>query len=241
MKSRLHLPLYALLIFSLLASACSSASKTSSSSSASQGQPGNNTLSPATRLALGTLKLEGTAQAVTIDQASTLVTLWQAYQSLNNSDTSAQEELDGLLKQIRAAMTSDQNKAIDAMQLTSQSMNEVMQSLGLTMGGPSGAQSTPVAGQSSSGRSGFNGNFPSGGAAGGGPAGGGPGNPPGGGFPGGDMGGGLPPDAVGGTGGAQVTPNATQQARVSAMASRVNPMVLNALITTLENKIKPAQ
>ena len=54
----------------------------------------------AKRQALGTLKLEGTDQVVTASQAGQLLTLWQAYQSLSNSDTSSQVELEALVKQI---------------------------------------------------------------------------------------------------------------------------------------------
>ena len=251
MKSRSYLILCVLLFVSLLASACSSAASSSSntagaagsssSTTQSQNQPANAALSPATKLALGTLKLEETDQAVTTDQAATLVTLWQAYQALSNSDTTAQVELDAIIKQIQAAMTPEQTKAIDSMQLTRQSMNEILQSLGLDMGGPAGAQATPAAGQSSSSRSGNTNTFPSGGqGAGGPPAGGGPsggfqvGGP-------GDMGGGLPPDAAGGTGSLQATPNSTQQARMSAQANQVSPMVLNALIKVLQTKAQPAQ
>jgi len=58
-------------------------------------------LSTVTRLALGTLKLEGTDQAVSTSQAAELITFWQAYQSLSNSDTSSDVELEALVKQIQ--------------------------------------------------------------------------------------------------------------------------------------------
>jgi hypothetical protein len=90
----------------------------------------SNGLSKATKLTLGTLKLEGSANAVSIPQATELLTLWEAYQSLSNSDTTSQVELDALVEQIHAVMTAEQIKAIEAMALTDQSVSEVMQSMG---------------------------------------------------------------------------------------------------------------
>jgi hypothetical protein len=205
--------------FILILAGCSSAS-TSTSSGASPQTQDSPSLPLATRLAIGTLKLEETDQAVTAEQAAGLLTLWQAYQALSNSDTTATVELDAVIKQIQAAMTPEQIQAIDDMQLTRQSMGEVLQSLGMDTGpGVSRAQRTPEAGQT----------FPGGGA--GGPPGGMPAE--GGGFPGG--GAGLPAD--GGPGfGAQITPDATMQARFGSQASRISPMLLEALIDLLETK-----
>jgi hypothetical protein len=91
-------------------------------------------LSSATRLALGTIMLEDTDQAVIASQASDLVTLWQAYQSLSNSDTTSQVELDALVQQIQGVMTGEQIKSIEALNLTGQTVDDVMQSLGGSTG-----------------------------------------------------------------------------------------------------------
>ena len=109
-------------LLAILLVGCSSASTTTVSASSG--------LSNATKLAIATLKLEDTSQAVTTSQAAELLTLWEGYQSLSNSDTTSQVELDALVKQIQAAMTSEQIKAIDAMDLTDQSVSEVMSTLG---------------------------------------------------------------------------------------------------------------
>ena len=93
MKTKFTIPVSLLTIFTLLLAGCSSVSAATVSVS--------NSLSGATKLALGTLKLEGTSQAVTAAQASELLTLWQGYKSLDNSDTSSQVELDALVKQIQ--------------------------------------------------------------------------------------------------------------------------------------------
>jgi len=100
-------------------------------------------VTPAVELAAGTLKLEGTVQAVTATQAGALLTLWQAYQSLSSSDTSSQVELDALVKQIQETMTADQVRSIDAMGLTDQQVSELMQSMGAGLSAPAPA-STPT-------------------------------------------------------------------------------------------------
>jgi hypothetical protein len=130
------------------------------------------------RLLLGTFKLEGTDQAVTADQAKVLLPLWQQIQKLSpsmgargnapqgqpgatpaaptqgadRSDT--QQQIDALVKQVQAAMTSEQLKAIDALQLTRDSVMTILKDQGISMGGPGGGagngqppfQGTPPAG-----------------------------------------------------------------------------------------------
>ena len=92
MKSKIILPL--LLIPILLLSACGSAA--TSTTSNPQGTASAQVMPLPEKLALGTLKLEGTANAVTAKQASDLLPLWQVYSSLITSDTAAQEEKDAL-------------------------------------------------------------------------------------------------------------------------------------------------
>jgi hypothetical protein len=125
---------------------------------------------------VGTLKLDGTGQSVTAAQANDLLVMWQVYQDLINSDTAAQEEIDGLVEQIQETMTTDQMSAIKAMGLTQQDIFAVMQEQG---GDFVQAQ------RSDSETFSFSPN------SGGGPGGGGP--------PDGGMAGGAPPD--GGMGG----------------------------------------
>ena len=102
----------------------------------------SNGLTTATRLALGTLKLEGTDQALTASQVAELLTLWQGYQSLSNSDTTSSVELEALVSQIQGVMTAEQTTTIDGMNLTNQSLSDELQSLGTSvyMGSP---ESTP--------------------------------------------------------------------------------------------------
>ena len=81
-------------------------------------------LSARNQLALGTLKLEGSGNAVTSEQAQELALYWQALKALAADSTSATEETTAVQAQIVEAMTQEQLEAIAAMQLTSADLNE---------------------------------------------------------------------------------------------------------------------
>ena len=93
-------------------------------------------LPASSQLALGTFELEDSTQAVTPDQAKTLLPLWQAIQGgalQNDAETNA------VLKQIEGAMTAEQLAAIAAMQLGGEDMGAWMQAQGLNFAPPQGA------------------------------------------------------------------------------------------------------
>ena len=118
-------------------------------------------LSPISQLVVGTLKLDGTDQAVTKEQAADLLPMWQVYKELMSSDTAAPAEMDGLTTQIRETMTADQMKAIDAMKLTQGDIFAFMKEQGVGMGsGAPGQSNRNSTGQGNSG--GSSGNFPGG-------------------------------------------------------------------------------
>jgi hypothetical protein len=177
----------------------------------------------AAQLILGSLKLEDGDLAITVDEATKILPLWQAYQSLSGKETTAAAELDAVLRQIQNAMTPAQVAAIAGMQLTAEDITESMQAFGPAMGGGFRDRASGSAGDS--------GGMPAGGPPGGAmPLGGGPGGGPGGGF-------------LGGAGGEQLSP----EQRATAMAERMaeNPElaanfltrgILNQLITTLQLK-----
>jgi hypothetical protein len=169
----------------------------------------NSGLSNVIQLAVGTLKLEGTGQAVTASQAAQLLTLWEGYQSISKSDTSSQEELDALVKQIQGVMSSEQIQAINAMNLTDQTVSDAMQSMG-----SSTDASAPVSTPGSSTIQA---------APGGGP----------GGMPGG--GGDSVMSAISGGTTTQSTPAATQSPN-NADTTQVNSTLLNALIQMLKTR-----
>jgi hypothetical protein len=160
-------------LLALILSACGSSTRASG--------PDAVELPVQTKISLGVLKLEDTDTPITAEQAQELTPMFYVLQDLNESDTAAQEEIDGLVNQIQETMSREQVEAIDSMSL---SMRDVMT---YVQGGGNGTGPSvpPSTGQ--------------GGAAGGPPPGGGsfPGgnNFPGGntGNPGGNTGGAIPP------------------------------------------------
>ena len=108
-----------LILFTLMAAACS-ATKTAANTS-------KQSLSTETELIVGTLKLEGTAQAVTAQQASQLLPLWQLRKELSTNSAAAPQEIEAVINQIQADMTSEQMQAIDNMKLTQQDAMTFMQ------------------------------------------------------------------------------------------------------------------
>jgi hypothetical protein len=189
------LPIFIVLAVGLILAACSSTSQASSgnaqsSSGNSQSTPGPRGFDPSKmtlqdKLAIGTLKLEGTKLAVDAKEAAALLPLWSAVQTLGTSNTTSQQEMNALYSQIQSTMTPDQVNAINSMTFTQSDISKLMADLGINFGNGQRGTRTPG-----------NGNAPSGQ--------GGPGN-----FPGG---GGFPPDGGnfrpgGNNGGAQSTPS----------------------------------
>lgn len=70
------------------------------------------------QLAYGIMKLDGTPNAVTPEQANTLIPLWQAVIALSGDSTTASEELTAVQDQIVAALTPEQLSSIAALQIT---------------------------------------------------------------------------------------------------------------------------
>src|SRR5512135_1411074 len=75
-------------------------------------------LTPETKLALGTIKLEGTPEAVDAATAAKLLPLWQLLLQLSSSTSAAPQEVTAVLDQIRATMTPSQISSINSMQFT---------------------------------------------------------------------------------------------------------------------------
>jgi hypothetical protein len=250
MRTKIASLLVGIIVITLLLAACGGAANQSGSNTdtTANDSQGDTSLSKVNMLLVGTLKLEDTDTAVTAEEAAQLLPLWQAYSSLSTSQTAAEQEVDALLNQIESTMTADQVKAIEAMNLTSTDMTDLMQSMGGAMvaRGTPDPQSTPGFDISSGGvppgnfQGGGNGgppddagggttrNFGSGGGDGPVIMQGGPGM-------GGDAGSAA---GIGGSGMIQGTADpsmqATAQARFSTQASQVNMMLLNVLISKLQ-------
>ena len=150
------------ILFALLLTACGSRSGNNNQ---------NAPLSESLKLLLGTLKLDGTPNAVTSKEASDLIVLWQTYKTLTTGSSTSQAETDALIKQIQSTMTPEQIKAIDAMQLTRKDMGEILQAQGITFsrdGQPGAGNGTPFPGGGGGGFNGGGGGFFNGGGGGGG-------------------------------------------------------------------------
>lgn len=99
-------------------------------------------LPASSQLALGTLLLEGTENAVTPEQAARLLPLWQ---SLRGGTLQGSAEIQAALTAIEKAMTPGQLQAIAAMRLTRQRLQEWMEEQGMRLapGGTPGAWGNP--------------------------------------------------------------------------------------------------
>ena len=130
-----------LTLFALTLTACG-ASDSAAPATVIQTDSAAESLSDPTLIILGSLKLDGTDQAITPQQAKDLLPLWQVYQEISASDTAAQAEVDALVKQIEETMTPEQITAITAMNLTQQDSLAIMQEMGIGMGQRSSSSST---------------------------------------------------------------------------------------------------
>jgi hypothetical protein len=248
MKPKIAIPIL-LLCSMLIAAACASLKLPGTSSNALQNAQTPGAFDPRKmpvemKLAVGTLKLEKTDQAVTPAQAKELLPLWKAVKSLSSSDTTTQEEVDGLYSQIKDTMTPEQVQAIEKMELTQDDFNALMKDLGIQFpqGGPGGPgegmqnlseseRATRVAQFRTQNQNGSQG----------GQQGGGSGfEPGGGGFPpGGDPGGFGGPPGEGGTTGqgnstTRQTPGAGQ--RTGRRGLGMNTLFVDPLIKMLETR-----
>jgi len=222
MKKTIFLPM----ILTFLLAACSGNAVPAPDTSTDMQMDSNARELPlSTKLAIGTLKLEGTEFAIASDQAVDLLPLWQVLNNLDSSDSAAPEEVTAITEQIQETMTPEQLAAIDDMNLTGESIFATMQELGLVNAPQANAEGTP---QPGAGFGGGQGQGPGGGfVPGGAPPGGGPGGGEG---PGGGFGGqGLNPEQI-----------ATAQARRAeggaGFGNRMPTSLVEAVIKLIESK-----
>ncbi|MDD5466550.1 MAG: hypothetical protein PHS96_01970 [Anaerolineales bacterium] len=183
---------------------------------------GDRQVSQAMKLALGTFALEKSETPIDASQAKTLLTLWKAARSLNESETTAAQELEAVVKQIQAALTPEQVEAIEDMDLGFDDMQALAQEYGLELGGgnPMGEMTEEMQATVEAMR-----------ASGGGQQGGFMGEP----------GGGMP---MGGMPGGEISPEmreTAQAARGSGMSTSglgLPPGLLDAMIEFLQAKAK---
>lgn len=214
-KRTLYIVVVIPVLFAL--AACSSLKLPGTSSSSAQNQPVED------KLAAGTLKLEGTDNAITAAQAKTLLPLWKAVKTLSSSNTTAAAEMTALYSQIQEAMTAQQIQAIKDVSLSPSDMQTLRQKYGSPQSGSAGQKSTQAA-LSAQLQGGGAGGLPGGGPPGGGPV----GPPP-------DVGGGGIPGTGIGTG---LQTTGTPVAGKSGAANRgsMNLMFIDPLIQLLTQR-----
>ncbi len=214
-----------LILAAVVLSACGAAG-TGSGSASSAGSGfrnsafANRPLTPAARLALGTIKLEGTPQAVDPAEAAKLLPLWQLLAQVLGSSSSAPQEVNAVLDQIKANMNQNQVKSIGSMQLSSADIASVFQQL---RQGGSGQASDPAGAPGGANGAGGGARVFFGG----------------GGFPGGGggFGGGFGANRTG-TGGS-TTSSTTNPAQAAQQASNQISLVLaNQVVQLLQSRVK---
>ncbi len=100
----------------LALTACGSAQNSTAAATAST------MLSQEGQLLVGTLKLENTALALSADQATQLLPLWETLESLASSSTAASQEVDAVVSQVKSTMSPTQVASITAMKLNQQDL-----------------------------------------------------------------------------------------------------------------------
>jgi hypothetical protein len=93
---------------------------------------GQNPLTGEELYLVGIFKLEGTDQAITSAQATTLLPLWQSLTSQGTTPTPAADQISSITDQIKAVLTSQQIDAITALNLTQNDMITLSRDKGLT-------------------------------------------------------------------------------------------------------------
>jgi hypothetical protein len=162
----------------------------------------------AARLARGTLNLEGTAQAVDQQTATSLLPLWQLVDELSTRSAAAPQEMTAVLDQIQATMTQEQLSAMAAMNLKEVALTDA--------GSAGGASAVPT-------------------TTGASPMLTGAGDP---GMMGMLEGGGAPPGGGGPTGGTSSQRSSRSAAQAQAAASGSSATLIQEVIQLLEQKIK---
>ena len=142
--SFLFISVFALLVLAACSSSAANAnSTTNQTANTGSGSPAG-AASLENRLAPGILKLEGTSQAVTAQQAKQLLPLWQQIQTLETSSTAQTSDYTTVYQQIESDLTTDQINAIQSLSLTQTDLQNLMTSLGIqiTPGAFSGSRAT---------------------------------------------------------------------------------------------------
>lgn len=132
-----------LIILAFVLSACSSTAQPTASVmesyvSSNLDASYEGALSARNQLALGTLRLADSANAITPEQAENLLPLWQVLLNSQKSGTAASAETNAVLQSIEEGLTTEQIAAIKAMQLVQTDLQDWASASGITLGSGSG-------------------------------------------------------------------------------------------------------
>ncbi len=101
------------------------------------------------QLAYGIIKLADTPNAVTPEQAKSLIPLWQAVITLSGDDTTASEELTAVQDQLTVMLNETQLQSIAEMQITNAELNDFYAQYGVSLPTPvPGVTKVPGSGSS---------------------------------------------------------------------------------------------
>lgn len=95
-------------------------------------------ISARNQLALGALRLADSANAISPQQAETLLPLWQVLLNSQKSGTGADAEINAVLQSIEESLTAEQIATIKAMQLTQTDLQDWATANGVTLGSGAG-------------------------------------------------------------------------------------------------------
>lgn len=139
MKNKIVVTLWIILMTTLL-TACGGTAEEAEAVAMEEGQDGGfaGEMSALHHKMMGVLLLENGDIAVTAEQANEMLPLWKLARSMNESSNVAVEELDALAEQISESLTDEQRAAIDEMEISGESVRELMQDLGIEFGGGQG-------------------------------------------------------------------------------------------------------
>ena len=79
------------------------------------------------KLGIGILKLEGTNNAVSAQQAKDMLPLWLALKSMETSNNASVDEINAVFTQMKETLTADQVTAIQKLTWTQADMSTILQ------------------------------------------------------------------------------------------------------------------
>jgi len=133
--------LLSIFVYALLGAACAPTASTSSTEPTSLAGVYLNTeyadaANLRNQLAFGTIKLADTTVPINLEQAQSLIPLWQGIIALTGDSTTASEELIAIQDQITKILTTEQLTVIAEMQITNSNLDQFYTEFGIILPTP---------------------------------------------------------------------------------------------------------